>query len=178
MRPPASLAGSTVCSGLQPQELAFVVGKHMSFYRSEHYVRCLYPDARDLATLFFAALGVAGVDGPLPSDVANEAAALGGPLAKCVDHDRIASLRQAIHHWLQGGASADFARWSRAVEITACRAGLLLSGDLGAAWAMITAEPQTPGDLSPEEKLKDLFVYSVSAEYFGLRDALGITLGH
>jgi hypothetical protein len=174
MRPPASLAGSTVCSGLQPQELTFVVGKHMSFYRGEHYVKALFPDSSDLVALFSGALELVGVDGP-SSDV--RVAEFRDLLAKCVEQDRMGTLRQAVHRWVKNRGPMDITRWSRAVELTACRAGLLLSGDLGAAWAMINAEPQAPGDPPVDEKVKDLFSFAVSAEYFALRTLLGITIG-
>ena len=173
MRPPASLAGSTACSGLQPQELTFVVGKHMSFYRGEHYVKCLFSDPSELSALFSAALELVGVDAPR-ADM--EVAEFRELLDKCVEQDRMGALRQAVHRWVQSRAPANIERWSQAVEFTACRAGLLLSGDLGAAWAMINAEPQTPGDAPTEEKLKDLFVFAVSAEYFALRTLLGVAI--
>ena len=34
-----------------------------------------------------------------------------------------------------------------------------------------------PGDLSPQDKLKELIVFSVSEQYFALRKALGIAVG-
>jgi hypothetical protein len=173
MRPPASLAGSTVCSGLQPQELTFVVGKHMSFYRGEHYAKTLFPDVGELYALFCGALELVGVDAPSSSV---EVAHFRDVLAKCVEQDRMGALRQAVHRWVKGRGPTDIARWSQAVELTACRAGLVLSGDLAAAWAMINAEPHVPGDLPVEDKLKDLFVFAVSAEYFALRTLLGITI--
>jgi hypothetical protein len=37
-------------------------------------------------------------------------------------------------------------------------------------------EPQVPGDLTPQEKVTELIVFSVSNEYFALRKALGITI--
>jgi hypothetical protein len=173
MRPPASLAGSTVCSGLQPQELTFVVGKHMSFYRGEHYVKTLFPDVVELYALFCGALELVGVDAP-SADA--EVVRFRDLLAKCVEQDRMGALRQAVHRWVKGRGPSDITRWSQAVELTACRAGLVLSGDLGAAWAMINAEPHVPGDLPVEEKVKDLFVFAVSAEYFALRTLLGIAI--
>jgi hypothetical protein len=173
MRPPASLAGSTVCSGLQPQELTFVVGKHMSFYRGEHYAKTLFPDVAELYAFFCGALELVGVDAP-SSNV--EVAHFRDLLAKCVEQDRMGALRQAVHRWVKGRGPTDIARWSQAVELTACRAGLVLSGDLAAAWSMINAEPHAPGDLPVEEKLKDLFVFAVSAEYFALRTLLGIAI--
>ena len=41
--PPASVAGQTVLTGFTPQELTFIVGKHLSGYRGEHYIRNLFP---------------------------------------------------------------------------------------------------------------------------------------
>jgi len=176
MRPPASLGGSTVLSGLQPQELTFIVGKHMSFYRGEHYVKCIFSDPAELEALFFAALKLVGVEAPAPWDLSEQVKALADPLAKCMEQDRLGELRQAVHRWVKSATPPDIRWWGQAVELTACRAGLLLSGDLGAAWSMINAEPEA-GDLPAEEKLKELFVFSVSAEYFALREVLGITIG-
>ncbi len=34
-----------------------------------------------------------------------------------------------------------------------------------------------PGDLTPNEKMKELIVFSVSEQYFALRKALGIGVG-
>jgi hypothetical protein len=145
----------------------------MSFYRGEHYVKSLFPDPLELHALFCGALELVGVDAP-SSDV--EVANFRDLLAKCVEQDRMGALRQAVHRWVKGRGPTDIPRWSQAVELTACRAGLVLSGDLGAAWAMINAEPHAPGDLPVEEKLKDLFLFSVSAEYFALRTLLGIAI--
>ena len=38
-------------------------------------------------------------------------------------------------------------------------------------------EPQLPGDLSPQEKITELIVFSISNEYFQLRKALGFAIG-
>jgi hypothetical protein len=62
------------------------------------------------------------------------------------------------------------------VELTAARAGLLLSGDLEIAKKIIAAEQQLPGDLTPQEKLKELLVFAVSDAYFRLRAQLGIAI--
>ena len=65
----------------------------------------------------------------------------------------------------------------QAIELTACRAGLLLCADLEIAKKIIGAEAQLPGDLSPQDKLKELIVFSVSEQYFTLRKGLGIAVG-
>ena len=65
-----------------------------------------------------------------------------------------------VKKFIEDGAKANIKRWMQAVEITACRAGLLLCGDLEIAKKIIAAEPQLPGDLPPPEKLKELIVFS------------------
>jgi hypothetical protein len=67
-------------------------------------------------------------------------------------------------------------RWVQTVEITASRAGLLLCGDLEIAKKIIAAEPQQPGDLTAQDKLKELLQFSVSEQYHALRTVLGITI--
>jgi golgin subfamily B member 1 len=55
------------------------------------------------------------------------------------------SLRSSCRSWMEDGAKADLKRWMQAIEITACRAGLLLCADLEIAKKIIAAEPQLPG---------------------------------
>jgi len=86
-------------------------------------------------------------------------------------------LRLVVRKFIEDGAKANIKRWSQAVELTACRAGLLLCGDLEIARKIIGAEPQAPGDLPPQEKLKELVVFSVATEYFTKSKALGIAIG-
>jgi hypothetical protein len=86
-------------------------------------------------------------------------------------------LRLVVQKFVEDGAKVDLKRWMQSIEITACRAGLLLCADLEIAKKIIAAEPQLPVDHTPQEKLKELIVFSVSEQYFTLRKALGIAVG-
>ena len=86
-------------------------------------------------------------------------------------------LRLVVQKFVEDGAKADLKRWMQSIEVTACRAGFLLCADLDIAKKIIAAEPQLPVDLTPQEKLKELIVFSVSEQYFTLRKALGIAVG-
>ena len=71
----------------------------------------------------------------------------------------------------------DIKQWMRSIELTACRAGLLICNDLGVALGMLQQEPAGgPTDLLPSDKMKDLIAFSVSEPYFALREALGIEI--
>jgi hypothetical protein len=85
-------------------------------------------------------------------------------------------LRQVVKRFIEEGAKANIKRWNQAVELTACRAGLIVSGDLEVAKKILSAEQQLPGDLSPADKMKELLLYSVSEEYSRVRQALGIAV--
>jgi hypothetical protein len=85
-------------------------------------------------------------------------------------------LRAAVKRFIDEGAKANIKRWNHAVELTACRAGLIVSGDLDIPRKILAAEPQLPGDLSAADKMKELLLYSVSDHYFEIRRALGLTI--
>jgi hypothetical protein len=63
------------------------------------------------------------------------------------------------------------------VDLTAHRAGFVVSNDLALSARFIQLEPATVGGLSAKDKIKELVLYSISEEYFELREHLGITIG-
>jgi len=175
--PPASVAGQSVLTGFSPQELTFIVGKHLAYYRGEHYIKHLFPTVPELTMLLFAGMRMVQPDTPVPGEMVAQVHAVAVELAKYMQPIHIEGLRLVVRKFMEDGAKANIKRWSQAVELTACRAGLLLCGDLEIAKKIMAAEPQVPGDLPPQEKMKELVLFSVSSHYFGLRKALGIAIG-
>jgi hypothetical protein len=175
--PPASLAGQTVLTGFQPQELTFICAKHLSHYRGEHYIRTLFPTQAELTIVLFAGVMIAAPNTPMPADMQAQIRATAQELAKYMQPVQLEGLRIVVKKFIDEGAKANIKRWNQAVEQTACRAGLLVCGDLEIAKKIIGAEPSLPGDLSPQEKMKDLLLFSVSEHYTELRKALGINVG-
>ena len=175
--PPASLAGQTVLTGFQPQELTFICGKHLSYYRGEHYIRTLFPTQAELTIMLFAGVMIAAPNTPMPADLQAQIRATAQELAKYMQPVQLEGLRIVVKKFIDEGAKANIKRWNQAVEQTACRAGLLVCADLEIAKKIIGAEPTLPGDLTPQEKIKDLLLFSVSESYSQLRKALGIAVG-
>jgi tetratricopeptide (TPR) repeat protein len=175
--PLASVAGQTVLTGFTPQELTFIVGKHLSGYRGEHYIRNLFPTLNELKVILFAGVKIVIPDFAIPGEMAQAVTATATELVKHMQPVQRESLRLVVQKWMEDGAKADLKRWLQAIEVTACRAGLLLCADLEIAKKIIAAEPQLPGDLPPAEKVKELLVFSVSEQYFSLRKTLGIAVG-
>jgi hypothetical protein len=174
--PPASVAGQTVLSGFTPQELAFLCGKHLASYRGEHYIRTLFPTQAELTIMLFAGVMIAAPNTPMPADIARQVQATAQELAKYMEPVQLEGLRSVVKRFIEDGAKANIKRWSQAVELTACRSGLLVSGDLEIAKKILAAEPTVPGDLTPAEKMKELLVFSVSEHYTALRKALGVSI--
>jgi tetratricopeptide (TPR) repeat protein len=175
--PPASVAGQTVLAGFTPQELTFIVGKHLSGYRGEHYIKNLFPTLNELKVILFAGVKIVMNEFAVPGEMAQAVNATAMELVKHMQPVHRESLKLVVQKWIEDGAKADLKRWMQATEITAGRAGLLLCADLEIARKIIAAESQLPGDLPPAEKTKELLVFSVSEQYFALRKTLGIAVG-
>lgn len=174
--PPSSVAGQTVLSGFQPQELTFICGKHLSSYRPEHYLQVLFPTRDELTIMLFAGVLLAAPQQPMPPGQEGSIRQAAQQLGQFIQPAQLEGLRQVVKQFLAAGAKANVKRWNQAVELTACRAGLILCGDLDIAKKIIAQEGQTPGGLSPQDKIKDLLVFAVSIEYCALRKALGVAI--
>jgi golgin subfamily B member 1 len=176
-RPPASVAGQSVLTGYTPQELTFIVGKHLSYYRGEHYIKNLFPTLGELKVVFFSAIKIIQPEFNVPPEMAQAVNMTASEFVKYMQPVEKDSLRLVVQKFIEDGAKADLKRWMQSVDISGARAGLLLCADLEIAKKIIAAEPQLPGDLSPPDKLKELIVFSVSEQYLALRKALGIAIG-
>jgi tetratricopeptide (TPR) repeat protein len=174
--PPASIAGQTVLSGFQPQELTFICGKHMCHYRGEHYIRTLFPTQAELTIMLFAGVMIAAPNTPMPTDMAPQIRATAQELVKHMQPVQLEGLRMWVKRFIDEGAKANIKRWNQAVELTACRAGLVVSGDLEIAKKILGAEQPMPGDLPSAEKMKEVLLFSVSEEYSQVRKALGVAV--
>jgi tetratricopeptide (TPR) repeat protein len=174
--PPASVAGQTVLTGFQPQELTFMCGKHLSHYRGEHYIRTLFPTQAELTIMLFAGVMIASPNTPMPQEMTPQIRATAQELAKYMQPVQLEGLRMMVKRFIDDGAKANIKRWNQAVELTACRTGLIVSGDLEVAKKILSAEEQLPGDLSTADKMKELLLYFVSEEYTAVRRSLGIAV--
>jgi tetratricopeptide (TPR) repeat protein len=178
--PLASVAGQTVLTGFQPQELTFICGKHLAAYRGELYIRNLFPTQAELTIMLFAGVTLAAPNTPMPGDMAQQIRMTAQELAKYIQPVQLEGLRTVVKRFLDEGAKANVKHWVNAAEYSATRAGFVLCGDLDVAKKIVTAEPVTPGAPSAKEKMKDLLLFSVGEQYAALRKTLGveIQIGH
>jgi hypothetical protein len=170
--PPVTRIGSPALSGRSPFELAFIAGRHLSWYRAEHFIRLLVPSIADLENLFLAALSIANADIPMGADVKRRVAPLARAIEPVLDPVAIDRLRGHFLRFIEEGGRTNLQRWASAAERTSARAGMLLANDLGAAQAVFEIEdPETA-----HEKMDDLIVYTTSDRYANLRRQMGLSL--
>ena len=138
-REPSTGLGPSVLSGPSAKELAFLAGRHLTFYRPGHQVLLYYPGRDELTTLLLAAAQVAL---PKAAAASNDASvvALRTRIARHIETDERAALKKAVRDLDARGGQAALGAWMCSVELTAGRVGLLLSGDLAAATGILRTE--------------------------------------
>jgi tetratricopeptide (TPR) repeat protein len=170
---PATVSGASLLSGPLPQDLAFLIGHHLSYYRNEHYITQLLKTRDELKVALLAAVRIAGLAPASEPNIETSAQSI----AQSLDPRALEDLKAACKLWNDNGARADLKQWLQGVELTACRTGLLACGDLEVAGRIVRDLPSAGAhDLPPGDKLKDLILFSVSEEYFALRQAIGTTI--
>jgi len=170
--PPAVITGYTLLSGYRPVDLAFVCGRHLTYYRGEHFIRTMYQSHSELRTLLLAAMRIVGMGG---GDASVESTAK--QLAKFMDQAHLDVLKQVVRKFVDSGGRSDVKRWMQSTEITSLRAGLLLCDDVDTAVRMTQQiASDSTADLAPRDKVKEIVLYSISESYFRLREQLGIQI--
>jgi golgin subfamily B member 1 len=167
---PATQCGMLLLRGYKPKDLQFVTAHHIAYHRAEHYIRRLLPSVQELREGLIVAMRSVGEGTP-------EAEKVWAALKARMQPAQVEEVAKACKIFAKRGMRTDIKRWTQTVELTACRAGFLVANDLETSVQMVgQMEAAGPDDLSPNEKAKELVLFSVSPEYFRLREAIGITL--
>ena len=168
--PPATRIGGRVLSGLGPAQLAFHCGRHLAWYREEHFICTLVPSVAYLETIFYAALLLGAPSLQLSEDVRERARAFSQAIVPCLEPAQLERLRRLVARFLARGGRTNLKRWTRAAEWTACRTGLLLCGELHIAADALSSEP------GGEARITQLETFWASEEAGQLRRKLGVAL--
>ncbi len=169
--PPLTVVGSQAVRGKDESQLAFMVGRHLSGYRSEHFVKTLFSAVPDLEDLFLAALVISQPTLPVGPQVRHRVEPLARAIEPLLEAAGLDALRGHFLRFVEEGGRTNLQRWSAAVDKTACRVGLALSQDLASAFDLLAEEEGPQGALA-----LDLLAFSTSSRFHMLRKRLGIAL--
>jgi tetratricopeptide (TPR) repeat protein len=171
---PSTAVGPSVVRGRSPKELAFLAGRHLTYYRPEHEVALYYPTREELIRLLFAAVQIVRPK-TAPPEGANAVAALRSRLADVVTDRERGAIFNAVRLLESRGGKASVGAWTRGVELAAARAGLLLCGDLASAMSLVRGESRRIAGLMVEEKRHDLLAFCASEGHAALRTRFAVT---
>ncbi|MFO0679268.1 MAG: hypothetical protein U0169_22260 [Polyangiaceae bacterium] len=170
MATPTTFVAPELLTNLGLQELAFLAGRHLAYYRPEHAVILHYPTLDDLSLLFMAAASLAMTDPHLPPQTMK----LRRSLEKHMGETARETVLRAIRDLERRGGTADLASFLQSVERTANRAGVCLAGDLPAVARRIRSEERGVAGLNADQRRGDVFAFFASRAHGRLRARLGI----
>lgn len=171
---PTLVVGSDFLSGRTEMELSFWIGHELSFLWPEHLLRVLVPELSSQAVLILTAVAMAEPEQPLPGGQEQAIRAQLSHLTRYMELDDFEAVSAAVRHLLAQPEPFDLARWNRAVEASALRAGLLLSGDVGVACRALASLdlPSAQHQIARVELLR----FALGDLHQSLRSALGLAV--
>ena len=172
---PSTAIGPELTRGLTSQELSFFAGRHLSYYRPEHYALVFFPTLAELSALFLSAVKLALPEVPIPAHQGEAVARMRRELAKHSTPQEKEWLGRAVRELEARDGRVDLAAWIRSVELTAGRAGLLLCGDISVAVKCVKRESRAIAEVTAEDRRGDLLAFCASTHHGDLRARLVVT---
>ena len=170
-REPSTALGPSVLRGRSAKELAFLAGRHLTYYLPEHQVLVYFPTGEDLERLLMATIGLVAPETLRGAENRN-VTTLRGRLERHISKAELSLIAAASPHLARG---VDLATWARSVELSAGRAGLLLCGDLATATALVRSESRPIAGLTPQDRRYDMIAFCSSPEHSELRSRFFVT---
>lgn len=165
--------GAPLLNPRRPErEVMYEIGRLAALLRPERAIRALYPTEAQLGVVIDA-VTLLGTDATHPVGKVGEMAtgflrSLAAPTL-----EQVRRIGRSLHaDKLSGEAMA--ATWLGASDLTAVRAGLVLCADLETAALQLATDPPGITPLSPRQRLLELIHFTVTEEYFSLRQHLGL----
>jgi hypothetical protein len=174
---PSVVVGAELLQGRGEKELAYPLASYLTKLRPEHYLRLSIETKTELGIAFLAAIKLVQPNFPVPPNQAQTVEEYVRAMRTTVRPEWHEQLALVVQRFIQTKGQIDLGKWSQAVDLTSHRTGFLICNDLALAARFIQMEPATVGGLSAKDKIRELVLYSISEEYFDLRQHLGITIG-
>ncbi len=159
------------------QEVAFVSARMLSFMRPDHYLKLALQTKTELKTALLSAIVLVKPDFPVPPEMQMYVQQYLPEMQSRISPQAMEQLSAMVNRFLKAAPRVDMATWGHAVEATGHRVGFILSGDLETSARLVSAEPPELGGPQPKDKIKELVLYSVSEDYFAVREHLKLVIG-
>jgi tetratricopeptide (TPR) repeat protein len=174
---PSFVIYSNLLQGRPEKEIAFASAKWLTFMRPDHYLKLALPTNTELKTAFLSAIVLAKPDFPVPADMQAVVNQYLPEMRKRIQPQWLEQLAMVVTSFMANAPEIDLGHWGNAVDATSHRAGFIICGDLEVAAKMVSMEPVLVGGPQVKDKIKELVLYSISEDYFGVRAHLGTTIG-
>ena len=155
-------------------DLVFDLAPHFSFLRPERFpkVALRTPPVLHGVLGVLRALGTPNGGPPLEG----EAGQLKAHLVRTMPPAALAKLAEVSRALGADGEPLDIERWIAAADLSAGRLALALTGELAAAFRVISSEPIPLSTVPAHRRMADLVAFSVSDDYFAVRRQLGLAI--
>ena len=175
---PSLVVFSGLLQGRPDTELAYVIAKRLTFMRPDHFIRWphVVPTLAELKIVFVAAVKLVQRAFEVPPDDAVPVEQYMLHLGRSMAPQQIEQLSTVVGRFIASKRNADIHRWASGVDMTATRVGFLICNDLEVAANIAQAEPISSGVADSRVRVWDLVLWSISDEYFALRERLGLAI--
>lgn len=174
---PSFVVRANLLQGRPEKEIAFITAKQLCYMRPEHYLKLALPTNTELKTVFMSALIMVQPKFPVKPDMVPLVQQYLPVLQQKIQPQWLEQLHMVVKRFLQNAAEVDLVKWGNAVEATGHRVGFVLCGDLEVAAKMVSMEPVAVGGPQAKDKIKELVLFSISEDYFAIRQHLGTVIG-
>ncbi|MGC4092413.1 MAG: hypothetical protein QM756_31960 [Polyangiaceae bacterium] len=172
---PSTLASRALGSGLGLGQLAFLWGRHLPRFRDGLTPLSFFSDAAELTELLRAGLALGGSPSVDVRTLDGDAKRLYAALRREVRGAALEQLQSLAREFAADDLSERAEAELRRLELLGVRAGLAVSGDVGAAAELI--QRFVPSGLtSTEEQLGELYAFAISRQYASLRQRMGVAV--
>lgn len=173
--PIASIMGGTITQLPEPERV-FLIARHLAYYQGGRFMANLAPSRAELtAILVSATAAVTGREDGVPATAKSFLNHLKSSLQR--NPPLYERLGHVVQRFLARGGQANLDRWMRGVELSACRAGLLVVADPRVAASALKTETSSPAAVPTKDRIQEMLNFVVTDEYLALRKALGVEVG-
>jgi golgin subfamily B member 1 len=174
------------------RELAFLSARRLAYMRPDYFLKLALPSNKELKGAMLAAIVMVEQRFPVPPDLVPVVQQYVPEMQRRISPQMLEQLAQVVRHFIQhlqhlqklaedAGASRspeiNLTQWGFAVDYATNRAGFIMSGDLEVAARVVRSDQVVVGGPQIHQKIADLVLYSISEEYFAVREALELKIG-